>query len=65
MHKEVKYYLLILTIYFSFISVSSLKAGLEPGIPLPVFNLNSLDGQEIALQDYLGKIVIIHLWKCQ
>jgi hypothetical protein len=40
-------------------------AALEPGVPLPVFKLTSLDGQEIALQDYLGKIVIIHLWKCQ
>jgi len=55
----------ILIITLNFAGVKTSKAALEPGVPLPVFKLTSLDGQEIALQDYLGKIVIIHLWKCQ
>jgi peroxiredoxin len=41
------------------------EIGLEPGKKLPAFKLSNLDGKEIALQDFQGKIVIIHLWKCQ
>lgn len=41
------------------------QIGLEPGKILPAFKLPNLDGKEIALQDFLGSIVIIHLWKCQ
>jgi len=41
------------------------KIGLEPGKLLPSFKLPSLEGKEIDLQDFLGKVVIIHLWKCQ
>ena len=41
------------------------QIGLEPGKILPAFKLPNLEGKEIALQDFLGKIVIIHLWKCQ
>jgi len=41
------------------------QIGLEPGKILPGFKLPNLAGQEIALQEFLGKIIIIHLWKCQ
>lgn len=41
------------------------QIGLEPGKILPAFKLPNLEGKEIALQDFLGKIVIIHLWKCK
>ncbi|UCE07202.1 MAG: hypothetical protein JSW07_03980 [bacterium] len=41
------------------------QIGLEPGKILPAFKLPNLEGKEIALQDFLGSIVIIHLWKCK
>ncbi|HEX9973493.1 MAG TPA: hypothetical protein VGD14_15590 [bacterium] len=41
------------------------QIGLEPGKILPAFKLPTLNGKEIALQEFLGSIVIIHLWKCQ
>ena len=67
MHNKFKIFLFILNLIIAldFIGASPANAALEPGIPLPVFTLSSLDGQEVVLQDYLGKVVIIHLWKCQ
>ncbi len=41
------------------------QIGLESGKVLATFKLPNLDGKEIALQEFLGRIVIIHLWKCQ
>ena len=41
------------------------EIGLEPGNKLPAFKLSSLNGKEIALQEFLDRIVIIHLWKCK
>lgn len=41
------------------------QIGLEPGKVLPTFKLPNLEGKEIALQEFLGRVVIIHLWKCQ
>jgi peroxiredoxin len=57
------FFILIFTM--DFLSTAMVKAELEPGRPLPVFILPSLDSQVVDLRDYLGKIVIIHLWKCQ
>jgi len=47
------------------IEIPNSKAGLEAGKTAPAFKLPSLDGKEIALQDFIGKVVIVHLWKCQ
>jgi hypothetical protein len=44
---------------------ASLHAGLKEGKKLPEFKLPSVNGKQTALTDYLGKVVIIHLWKCQ
>ena len=41
------------------------QIGLAPGNILPAFKLPNLHGKDIALQEFLGSIVIIHLWKCQ
>lgn len=41
------------------------QVGLEQGNKLPGFTLPDLNDKDIALQEFLGKIVIIHLWKCQ
>jgi hypothetical protein len=57
--------LFILIFTMDFLGTAMVKAELEPGRPLPVFILPSLDSQIVDLQDYLGKVVIIHLWKCQ
>ena len=57
--------LFILIFTMDFLGTAMVKAELEPGRPLPVFILPSLDSQVVDLQDYLGKVVIIHLWKCQ
>ena len=60
--------LIVLLILFSSLNSIGMvdsQIGLEPGKKLPTFKLPSLDGKEIALQDFLGRIVIIHLWKCQ
>ncbi len=65
MNESLKINLFILIIVLGFICTSTTQAELEPGLPLPLFKLTSLDGQEVKLQDYLGKVVIIHLWKCQ
>ena len=58
-------FLFILIFVMDFLCSGAAQAELEPGRPLPVFTLTSLDSQIVDLQDYLGKIVIIHLWKCQ
>jgi hypothetical protein len=41
------------------------QVGLEPEERLPGFTLPDLEDKDITLQEFLGKIVIIHLWKCQ
>lgn len=41
------------------------EIGLEQGKILPSFKLPDFEGNEIALQDFRGSIVIIHLWKCK
>jgi hypothetical protein len=58
-------FILILFLNLNGIGMDDSQIGLEPGKRLPTFKLPSLNGKEIVLQDFLGKIVIIHLWKCQ
>ncbi len=61
--QEVKVVLFVLL--SSTILIINAYAGLEPGKKAPDFQLPSLaDGKEIALKDFLGKVVILHLWKC-
>lgn len=38
------------------------KAVLAPGAPAPDFTLSSLNGEEVSLSDYKGKIVVIDFW---
>jgi hypothetical protein len=60
--------LLFLVIFLStsiILGMDDPEIGVEPGKLLTNFKLPSLEGEEIALQDFRGKIVIIHLWKCK
>ncbi|TCW37579.1 peroxiredoxin [Laceyella sacchari] len=34
----------------------------EPGRPAPVFQLTTLDGKEVSLEDYKGKAVMLNFW---
>ena len=36
--------------------------GVEVGLPAPAFNLESLDGEQIALSDHLGDVVVVNFW---
>lgn len=36
--------------------------GVEVGLPAPAFNLESLDGEPIALSDHLGDVVVVNFW---
>ena len=65
--KILKLTLLLILFIFSlnFVWITNLQAQIEPGEKAPGFKLLSLDGREIALENFLGKIVILHLWKCK
>ncbi|MDP8238683.1 MAG: hypothetical protein P9X24_06315 [Candidatus Hatepunaea meridiana] len=56
-------YLKILLIVL-LLCTASLQADLQEGDTLPNPTLKSQDGKEFALHDLLGKVTIIHLWKC-
>jgi len=47
------------------VCASSGFSALEAGSIPPEFKLTSLDGKEITLQQFQGKVVLLHLWKCQ
>lgn len=34
----------------------------NPAIPAPEFTLNSLDGREVSLSDFWGKVVVLNFW---
>jgi len=36
--------------------------GVEVGLPAPAFNLESLDGEQVALSDHLGEVVVVNFW---
>jgi len=66
-HRALGSSLLLIMLFSSFLGIAKDESqiGLEPGKILPTFKLPDLAGKEIALQEFLGSIVIIHLWKCQ
>jgi len=66
-HRVLGTSLLLIVLFSSLMGIGKddPQIGLEPGKILPTFKLPNLDGKEIALQEFLGRIVIIHLWKCQ
>lgn len=41
------------------------RIGLEPGDLLPSFRLPDLNDKTMALEEFRGRIIVIHLWKCQ
>jgi hypothetical protein len=41
------------------------RIGLEPGNLLPSFKLPDLNDKPMALEEFRGRIIVIHLWKCQ
>ena len=57
----------LFSIIFSlcFLFAPNAFAELEPGKAPPVFKLPVMDGNEISLADYAGKVVVLHLWKCR
>lgn len=52
-------------IFLLVISLSPSQAQLGVGEKLPVFQLPDVNGKPVALESYLGKVVLIHLWKCK
>lgn len=59
-------WLFILVIFvLNFVGTAALHAQIEAGAKAPGFKLRALDGREIALENFLGKIVVLHLWKCK
>lgn len=41
------------------------QIGLAPGNLLASFKLPDLNDKVVALEEFRGKIIVIHLWKCQ
>ena len=58
-------FMISLLLGLNLIWIINAQAGLEAGKNPPAFKLSSLEGKEIALQDFLGKVVVLHLWKCK
>lgn len=57
---------LFMFLFFSLVFVINSFAGLEAGKEAPAFKLPSLtEDKEVALSDFLGKVVVLHLWKCK
>jgi hypothetical protein len=66
-HRALVTWLILVLFCSSFLGIAKdePQIGLEPGKILPAFRLPDLNGKELALQEFLGSIFIIHLWKCQ
>ena len=66
-HQVLETSLLLVLLFSSLMGIGKddSQIGVETGKILPTFKLPNLKGKEISLQDFLGSIVIIHLWKCQ
>jgi len=47
------------------INFSSSLAQISMGEKLPVFQLPDISGKPVALENFVGKVVLIHLWKCK
>ena len=41
---------------------ASMYGGINPGDPAPDFKLPAVDGREISLSDYRGKVVVLNFW---
>ena len=56
--------LVALLLYLGLVTNSSrtTPTGLGPGKTAPDFKLKTLDGKEISLSDYRGKVVLINFW---
>ncbi len=56
--------LVALLLYLGLVTNSSktTPTGLGPGKPAPDFKLKTLDGKEVSLSDYRGKVVLINFW---
>ena len=56
--------LVALLLYLGLVTNSSKTTpiGLGPGKPAPDFKLKTLDGKEVSLSDYRGKVVLINFW---
>jgi len=55
----------VLFLHLPLIGMYDPEVGLEVGKKLPTFKLPNINGAETTLQEFIGKIVIIHLWKCK
>ena len=61
-----KHFYNVIVLFFIVLGLNTnTEAALKVGDKAPAFTLPSIDGKDISLSDYLGKIVIIHMWKCQ
>ena len=56
--------LVALLLYLGLVTNSSntTPTGLGSGKPAPDFKLKTLDGKEVSLSDYRGKVVLINFW---
>ncbi len=56
--------LVALLLYLGLVTNSSktTPTGLGPGKAAPDFKLRTLDGKEVSLSDYRGKVVLINFW---
>jgi len=56
--------LVALLLYLGLVTNSNdaAPAGLGPGKQAPDFKLKTLDGKEVSLSDYRGKVVLINFW---
>ncbi|HVH61356.1 MAG TPA: redoxin domain-containing protein [Candidatus Sulfotelmatobacter sp.] len=43
-------------------SVDTVRADNPPGTPAPVVSFKNLDGQDVPLSEYKGKVVLVNFW---
>ncbi len=61
--KSLLFYITILMSIVTFFTGAN--AALPAGTKLPAFTLKSLNNKDISLEDFKGKVIVLHLWKCQ
>jgi thiol-disulfide isomerase/thioredoxin len=59
---KMKNYLLVLLTVFFAMSFKSDNGGLKVGSIAPVFTIKDVNGKEVTLNDYKGKVVLIDFW---
>ena len=57
-----KNYLIILTTILFAMSFKTNNGGLKEGTIAPAFNLKDVNGNEVKLSDYKGKVVLVDFW---